>query len=800
MATKLTKIRNSIVFKGCVVFLSAILFFGGTFCAEKFFAVARDHYDLHVSSMFGEGNTQYSEQLKSDLSTIVKMATLYKDDEHVKSGDAFESRKKELLKRQDKEIATKVLEEQKSFIESIYSYNETKRRYEYYDYQNVPLLKDFSSDDQVRANEENRGITVVKGKEYYKGFPLEYTDVNAEKIEKEVRKTYSKTISNEEATFRSNYISEKAKLASLVNLQYYIENTKTGQIYTNMEMVTSYKEAKKNKQTVYFSTKDEGGCSGDFVRVLDADQGDYSLNNLGDEYKVCIATPLEPKQVVKGDKYYDLAQAYLNLTQNWTIYLAVGGLLAVLWLASIVALIILAGRRDEDGNILLATIDKMSPILHLIVSTVLIGVSVFFALFLDTEIYDLSWGDPLWKFLLCASFGLLVDLLFAELVTSFARLIKSHNFWKRTLFYRFIVVNWDKVRTWFRTVFNVGDEDVRKKLLIVFVGYFVGVSLLSLFSGLGTIAIVAASVYAFTVLGRYFADLGKINEALEKAQKGNYETDLVPEEMTDAIRPIGEKVTHLTDGAKAAVEEALRNERQKTELITNVSHDLKTPLTSIITYTDLLKKCNLEDPQAQQYISVLDEKSKHLKKLVEDLVEASKASSGNVEYQLSKINLSELLEQIFGEYEEDLEKLGLDLKLNVPAAPAMVLADGQKTYRVLENLFSNVKKYAMENTRVYIDLTVDETFATVALKNISREEMNYDPSELTQRFFRGDKSRSTEGAGLGLAIAESLTTGQNGTFRISIDGDLFKVEAGFPLIKEEPKPEEPVKEAEETLA
>jgi len=195
----------------------------------------------------------------------------------------------------------------------------------------------------------------------------------------------------------------------------------------------------------------------------------------------------------------------------------------------------------------------------------------------------------------------------------------------------------------------------------------------------------------------------------------------------------------------------------------------------------LLKTCNIQDPQAKQYIGVLEEKSAALKKLVEDLLEASKVSSGNLEVHLEKINLSELLEQVYGEYEEPLQEKGLLLKLDTPSAPVYVKADGQKVYRVLENLFSNVQKYSLDNTRVYIDLKQEEKTAMVAVKNISKEEMNYDPAELTERFFRGDRSRTTEGSGLGLSIAESLTTAQNGTFDISIDGDLFKVTIRLPL-------------------
>ena len=218
----------------------------------------------------------------------------------------------------------------------------------------------------------------------------------------------------------------------------------------------------------------------------------------------------------------------------------------------------------------------------------------------------------------------------------------------------------------------------------------------------------------------------------------------------------------------------MKSERLKTELITNVSHDIKTPLTSIINYVDLLKKEELQDERIREYVEILDMKSQRLKKLTEDLVEASKVSSGNVKLTIEEINLKELINQSIGEFKDRFEEKGLQIESNMPEG-IKVKADNRYLYRVIENLFSNITKYALENSRVYIDITKEKNKISISMKNISKEKLNISSDELMQRFVRGDKARYTEGSGLGLSIAKSLTELQGGTFDIYIDGDLFKV-------------------------
>ncbi|MCD8098822.1 MAG: HAMP domain-containing histidine kinase [Lachnospiraceae bacterium] len=246
-------------------------------------------------------------------------------------------------------------------------------------------------------------------------------------------------------------------------------------------------------------------------------------------------------------------------------------------------------------------------------------------------------------------------------------------------------------------------------------------------------------------------------------------------------REMAEAVNNLGDGLRDALKEQVKSECMKADLITNVSHDLKTPLTSIINYVDLMKREELDNPKAVEYLEVLDQKSQRLKQLTEDLVEASRASSGNIVLDLERIDLKELLMQTGGEFSGRFEARGLKLVEHYPDTPLCVEADGRRLWRIIENLYRNVEKYAMPNTRVYVDLGSDGERVWFSMKNISENSLNISAEELTERFTRGDESRSTEGSGLGLSIARDLTELQKGTFEIYLDGDLFKVTVSFPV-------------------
>lgn len=266
---------------------------------------------------------------------------------------------------------------------------------------------------------------------------------------------------------------------------------------------------------------------------------------------------------------------------------------------------------------------------------------------------------------------------------------------------------------------------------------------------------------------------------------GEEETRIPTEHLFQENRQMAEAVNALGDGLRTALQEQMKSERMKADLITNVSHDLKTPLTSIINYVDLMKREKIESPKAKEYLQVLDQKSQRLKQLTEDLVEASRASSGNVTLDMGRIDLKELLMQTSGEFEERFAARDLKLIASYPDAPLYVEADGRRLWRIIENLYRNVEKYAMPGTRVYLDAECDGQMAVMSMKNISEQPLNISADALTERFIRGDESRTTEGSGLGLSIAKDLTELQHGTFSIYLDGDLFKVTVAFPWISQE---------------
>ena len=295
----------------------------------------------------------------------------------------------------------------------------------------------------------------------------------------------------------------------------------------------------------------------------------------------------------------------------------------------------------------------------------------------------------------------------------------------------------------------------------------------------GIILLIAMYVFAFKY---YFDNITKflnIKNTVKKIYEGDTKVRLQEDEYTGVLKELCIYVNDIAGGFTNAIDKSLKSERMKTELITNVSHDIKTPLTSIINYVDLLKKEDIQNEKAKEYLDILEQKSQRLKRLTEDLIEASKASSGNIKLDMKKINVNELIKQISGEFEDKFKNKNLDLNIEMPKEDVFILADSRYLYRVMENMYTNIEKYAMENSRVYVDLLEENKKVKIEIKNISKEKLNISANELMERFVRGESSRNTEGSGLGLSIAQSLTKLQKGEFGIYLDGDLFKVIISF---------------------
>ncbi len=287
----------------------------------------------------------------------------------------------------------------------------------------------------------------------------------------------------------------------------------------------------------------------------------------------------------------------------------------------------------------------------------------------------------------------------------------------------------------------------------------------------------------FTVVIYVSVMLQKIKSGGEKIAGGDLSHKIDTKYMFGDFKEFAVSLNNINEGLQSAVNEKMKSERFKTELITNVSHDIKTPLTSIINYVDLIKKEDIENQKVRQYIDVLDRQSGRLKKLVEDLVEASKASTGNLAVSLSECDVGVLLAQTLGEFEDKLAQLKLTPIMNLPQKSIRIMADGRHLWRVFDNLMSNICKYAMPGTRVYIDVEQKDEKAIVMFRNISANELNISAQELMERFVRGDSSRNTEGSGLGLSIAKSLVEIQNGSLELSVDGDLFKASVIFDMLE-----------------
>lgn len=361
-------------------------------------------------------------------------------------------------------------------------------------------------------------------------------------------------------------------------------------------------------------------------------------------------------------------------------------------------------------------------------------------------------------------------LLFLDVSLTFATRVKFGGWWRNTLTYRFIRIVYHSGRKipiiWKGVLVTAG---------IIFAEFIFGLLFAAGADGIAAVMwLIFHGLLFFAAINVLF-NLRKLKESGERIAAGDIDYQTETASMFGDFKRHAENLNSIADGMTAAVEERMKSERFKTELITNVSHDIKTPLTSIINYVDLLKKENITDPKAVEYLEVLERQSARLKKLIEDLVEASKASTGNLRVDLVKMHLSEMLGQSIAEYAERFERAQLEVIVNC-GETLYAWADGKLLWRVLDNLMGNVCKYAQPGTRVYLDAEPAQGGrVAIHIKNISSQKLNINPEELMERFVRGDSSRSTEGSGLGLSIARSLTELQKGLFKIDIDGDLFKV-------------------------
>lgn len=440
---------------------------------------------------------------------------------------------------------------------------------------------------------------------------------------------------------------------------------------------------------------------------------------------------------------------------------------------SFVFLMCVAGHRPYTEKIVLSPFDKLPFDLFCILFFIFALIEAgFINYYLDNSLIVWAVFSPV---------NLLVLLFFSM---SLATRLKHGGITKTSLIYMMFKTFFVTVKKIVLKVISfIRSMTVHWKCSLFFFGVFVTIFFVYGVSN-SHFALVAAILILFSLLCvtlRLLQDYSEIKKGVDRIQSGDIYHKIPCEKMLSSSRMIAERINSIQENLQKVVETSVKSERFKTELITNVSHDLKTPLTSIVNYVDLIAKEQFENDTLREYVEVLERQAKRLKKLTEDLIEASKASSGSIEMEYSPCELGELLSQTFGEYSEKLEAENLTLCASLPDTPVVILADGRRLWRILDNVLSNVVKYALPSTRVWVSLSES---GVITFKNISREIINLTGAELTERFVRADTSRNSEGSGLGLSIAKSLTELQNGNFSVSVDGDLFKVEISFPLYEE----------------
>lgn len=524
-----------------------------------------------------------------------------------------------------------------------------------------------------------------------------------------------------------------------------------------------------------------------------------------EEISVTFYVPASAQEVLETDDYYHYYESMMEQRAIFVLCLASIGIFLMMLLAGVVPF-----RQQRNANIV-SKFNHLPLELKLFLTTGMIGIVCGTFLFgmqvtsRENVMYDskeltfiykvLSGNTP--EYFGYAMMVAFLGLLFVYLYMTYLKyiyycgiiegLIKNSIF-GRVICYicRMMITPFKKMYMRLNRLQKIDLEgSFKKKMMGLWTFHcallLVVIALFGMRPEIAMILLLGYVVLVFRGIYRFLLQLAYIQNYSKKLAEGNF--NLQADENIGIFSKTAQYLNRIKTGFKTALEEEVRSQNMKTELISNVSHDLKTPLTSIINYSDLLKQPNLTKEQQEEYIDTIHKKSQRLKVLIEDLFEASKASSGNIKLQTERLDIVSVFRQTMGELEEKIQFSKLDFRLNLPKEPVYCMIDGKRTYRVFSNIISNITKYSLEHTRVYIDATEQDKSITFEFKNISSYEMNFAADEIMERFKRGDESRNTEGSGLGLAIAKSLTELQGGSLEIEIDGDLFKLFVSFPKDK-----------------
>lgn len=620
---------------------------------------------------------------------------------------------------------------------------------------------------------------------------------------------------NEKKELDQNKKRAKENLSNLSNVEFIVINKDTNEYYTN----TSAKDIEEFEGIVAQKQRKAGCVVADIVSEDKSIQYNKTINTklytkMDSEGRLASLINIDnihiqvavTKNIASGDWIYRIYKGYQN---DVLFFKVAGGISFVSLIVCLLSIILYKLSKVElfsRDSFAIKVLNKIPIELRLL----LIPVVLFYGFWLVNSLsyiyYDAYYYDVVYSivfsilylftvFMLIYISGKQIksikskeDIINQSLIVKI--LILSKKVLKNLNERRKSIVQKRKDATTKLLKSNQKMPLIKRVMIIVGIGVvvntiisFICVLLWANFEFVGAIIAMILSNVVLVGLAylliKKLAYLSDIIEGAEKIKNGNLSYKIEVKD-NDNFTTLAQNINNIGEGLENSIDKQLRSERMKSELITNVSHDLKTPLTSIINYIDLIKdEKNIQPEYINDYVNVLDSKSKRLKSLIEDLFEASKASSGNIELNIERIEFDQLIRQAIGEVEERLLQSNLDIKLNIPKEKIHINADGKRLYRVLENLLSNIAKYSLSNTRVYIDVTTENQKVKLVMKNISSYELNFDAEDIVERFKRGDESRNTEGSGLGLAIAKDLVNIQGGNFDIDIDGDLFKVTIEF---------------------
>lgn len=555
------------------------------------------------------------------------------------------------------------------------------------------------------------------------------------------------------------------------NLYYWFSDNNT--VYTNMKDVTEEKEAvKKARELGNYLYYDDSSINlqGNFSYFeQDSQMSVIQLfqNGEGGALVIGVDTSLPKKDSIENA--YSIYKTYLPFVGIGLFVMIVSFLC---FLLTMIYITLATGRTDEDDKIRLYRIDYIPTELLFLAMIVFIVSLIAFCAKLGGK--DLGISSSL---ILTGTLVFLSDSILLTLYLSFVRKIKADQFVKCSIL-SYVIRTLKQV---------IHEQEIEKRGMIriltcsVLELFFLGAvyirhSIWAVFGLLGVFLYTAVNIMQHAVYRK------KILYGIQEIGRGKLDSKLDVKEFKGDYRDMAVEVNGIGEGLMNAVEENIKSERLKTELVTNVSHDIKTPLTSIINYISLIKMEGTWNQNVENYVDILEKKSERLKQLTEDLVEISKITSGNIMLDMQPINMVELIYQTGGEFNEIFEDVGLTVVTRLPKDPVMILADGSRLWRVVQNLYNNVAKYALKDTRVFVELKVESGIAEFSIKDVSAQGIHKSAQDLSERFVRGDESRGTEGNGLGLSIARNLTNLMGGTFEIELDGDLFTVSITFPMI------------------